>query len=91
MATATPGVYQVEGRHLYAEGGTYTIQVSASDTGGSSVGLTSTASATVTDLPLTAGALTPPVAIEGKPLSNVTVFHFTDAIHRPQLLNTRPL
>jgi len=29
--------------------------------------------------PLTAGALTPPVAVEGQAFSNVTVFHFTDA------------
>jgi phospholipase C len=34
----------------------------------------------VNDLSLTAGALTPPaLAVEGKLLSNVTLFHFTDA------------
>jgi Concanavalin A-like lectin/glucanases superfamily/Dockerin type I domain len=33
----------------------------------------------VADAPLTAGALTPPVAIEGVAFQNLTVFHFTDA------------
>ncbi len=45
-------------------------------------GITATAvtgSATVTDAPLTAGALTPPSATVGIPFTNVTVFHFADA------------
>ncbi len=33
----------------------------------------------VLDAPLTAGALTLPVAVEGQPFQNVPVFHFTDA------------
>ena len=52
MATRTPGVYTVEGLHTYAEYGTYTIQVSASDVGGSSVPFTGTASTSVADASL---------------------------------------
>src|SRR5262249_14755925 len=37
------------------------------------------ASFTVTDAPLTAGALTPPVATEGAPVTNALLFHFSDA------------
>ena len=58
LATSTPGVYTVEGSHTYAEYGPYSIQVSATDVGGSSVPLTATASTTVADASLSlAGAL----------------------------------
>ena len=56
VATSTPGVYTVEGSHTYAEYGTYAIEVSASDNGGSSVPLTPTASASVADASLTVTA-----------------------------------
>src|SRR5262249_23556019 len=39
----------------------------------------STSTFSVADAALTAGALTPPVATEGAPFTNVVVFHFTDA------------
>src|SRR5262249_9438474 len=45
----------------------------------SSLAFAGTGTITVADAPLTAGALTPPVATEGQPFSNVTIFHFTDA------------
>ena len=56
VATSTPGVYTVEGSHTYAEYGAYTIEVSASDKGGSSVPLTPTASTTVADASLSLAA-----------------------------------
>src|SRR5262249_31198545 len=39
----------------------------------------SSSSFSVADAKLTAGPLTPPVAIEGAPFNNTLVFHFTDA------------
>ena len=56
VATSTPGVYTVEGSHTYAEYGPYTIEVSASDKGGSSVPLTPTASTTVANASLSLAA-----------------------------------
>src|SRR5207245_2531486 len=39
----------------------------------------STGTFSVADAPLTAGAITPPVAVEGQAFSNVAAFYFTDA------------
>ena len=79
VATATPGVYQVQGAHLYGEDGTATIQVSASDTGGSSVGLTSTASATINDAGLNLAGSFTFSATEGQLSTQQTVATLTDA------------
>jgi hypothetical protein len=38
-----------------------------------------TAGASVAEVPLTAGSLTPPVAVEGQPVSAAVLFHFSDA------------
>ena len=79
VATITPGVYTVEGSHTYAEYGTYTIQVSASDVGGSSVPLTGTASTSVADASLSlAGAFTF-TATEGQASAVQQVATLTDA------------
>ncbi|HEY2838686.1 MAG TPA: hypothetical protein VGJ26_06045, partial [Pirellulales bacterium] len=79
-ATWTPtgaGVYAVKGSHTYAGYGFYPISVSYADVGGSTT--SSSSSASVADAPLTAGALSPPAAIEGRAFTMVPVFHFTDA------------
>ena len=76
---STPGVYTVEGSHTYAEYGPYTIEVSASDKGGSSVPLTATASTTVADASLSlAGAFTF-TATEGQASAVQQVATLTDA------------
>jgi len=54
-----------------------TFAVLVSDKGGASTGA-SIGALTVADAPLTAGALTPPQAVEGQALSRVIVFHFGD-------------
>ena len=51
VATATPGMFDVEGVHSFATPGSYTTLVSVHDEGGSTV--TVSATATVTDLPVT--------------------------------------
>jgi len=51
VATATPGLFDVEGGHIYAKPGVYTTLVTVHDDGGSQVVITG--SATVTDLPVT--------------------------------------
>ena len=80
LVATSPGVYQIEGSHTYAEEGTYTVTASAVDTQGSTAdNISAPANATVADAALTAGALTPPVATEGAAFSNTVVFHFNDA------------
>jgi hypothetical protein len=54
-----------------------TVTITATNTDGSST--SATFSVTFTDAALTAGTLTPPVAMEGTALSNVVLWHFTDA------------
>ena len=60
-----------------SDSGSYAVSLnvsdSASNTGNASQNLT------VSDAPLTAVALTPPHAVVGQGLSNVTVFHFTNS------------
>ncbi len=60
-----------------SDSGSYAVSLnvsdSASNTGSASQNLT------VSDAPLTAVALTPPHAVVGQGLSNVTVFHFTNS------------
>ena len=73
------GGFDVQGSHTYAEELTNaTFSVSVTDAGGAATSA-STSTFSVADAALTAGAFTPPVATEGVALSNVTVFHFTDA------------
>jgi hypothetical protein len=73
------GGYDVRLSYTYAEGfANHNFGVQVSDVGGSSTGAT-TGNFSVADYGLTAGALTPPVATEGKAFSGVTVFHFSDA------------
>jgi phospholipase C len=56
--------------------GSQTVTVGATN----EMSLTGSVLVAVNDLPLTAGLLTPPaLAVEGKLLSNPTLFHFTDA------------
>jgi hypothetical protein len=57
--------------------GKYPISVAVSDGEGGQA--SAQTSIQVNDAALTAGALTPPAATEGKAFSNTTVFHFTDA------------
>jgi hypothetical protein len=68
--------------HLYAESGTYTINVTLQDDAGSPGALapvtTPNTTTTVAEAPLT-GTLSPPTATEGTSVSNVVLFHFTDA------------
>ncbi|HYR15729.1 MAG TPA: hypothetical protein VEQ67_16160, partial [Mycobacterium sp.] len=72
----TGGPFTVSGTHTYTEEGSYSINVAVSDTGGSTVTLTGTA--TIADAALTAG---PPVVITGTEGSTVsgTVGSFSDA------------
>ena len=79
LATSTPGVYTVEGSHTYAEYGTYTIQVSASDVGGSSVPLTGTASTSVADASLSLAGPFTFTATEGQLSAVQQVATLTDA------------
>jgi hypothetical protein len=62
VATATPGVFDVETGHAYADRGTYSTYVTVTDDGGSRVTITGTA--TVTDLPVS-GSTKNFTAIEG--------------------------
>ena len=70
--------FKVVDSHTYAEeSASESFSVQITDQSGSN--LVSSATVTVADAALTAGALTPPAAVEGQPFSNVTVFHFSDA------------
>ena len=75
VATATPGVFDVEGGHKYAKSGVYTTLVSVFDDGGSKVVVTG--SATVTDLPVT-GSTRSFTATEGKNTGQFVLATFTD-------------
>jgi subtilisin-like proprotein convertase family protein len=69
--------FDVLGSHTYAEeltGQTFTVSV----TDNKASATASNAAFNVADAPLTAGALTPPVATEGKAFGPVALFHFTD-------------
>ncbi|MGA2620147.1 MAG: hypothetical protein ABSF26_21220 [Thermoguttaceae bacterium] len=73
------GGFDVQGSHTYAEElSGATLAVGVTDVGGSVVSARTT-TLSVADAPLKAGALTPPKASEGKPLSDALLFHFTDA------------
>lgn len=72
------GQYEVQGSHTYAEflnGATFEVVVN--DVGGSTASQSTTIH--VADAALTINTLTPPVATQGVPFSNVTVATFTDA------------
>ena len=75
VATATPGVFDVEGGHIYAKPGTYATLIDVTDVGGSTV--TVTGSATVTDLPVT-GATQNFTAVEGQSTGLFVLATFTD-------------
>jgi len=72
------GGFAVQGSHTYAAQGAYSVTVVIADKDG---GATATAQSTinVSNSVLTAGTFTPPVATEGVPFSNVTVYHFCDS------------
>jgi hypothetical protein len=73
------GGFDVLGSHTYAEdlsGATFAVQVA--DAGGAKTGASKSGFG-VADAPLTAGALTPPKAVEGAPFAKLPLFHFTDA------------
>ena len=75
VATATPGVFDVEGGHTYAKPGVYTTLVTVHDDGGSQVVVTG--SATVTDL---AGhrRVHNFTAVEGQNTGTIVLATFTD-------------
>ena len=82
------GGFNVNLSHTYLEElSAQTFSVTVYDNGdgrlvtdpSNSVVSASTSHFTVADAPLTAGALTPPVATEGAQFTNVQLFHFTDA------------
>jgi probable HAF family extracellular repeat protein len=77
---ANPSVgFDVVGSHAYAEEAKgLTFSVTVQDVGGASTSA-SVSNFSVADAALTAGALTPPVAMEGVLVSNAVLFHFTDA------------
>ncbi len=75
VATATPGVFDVEGGHTYAKPGVDTTLVTVHDTGGSQVVVTG--SATVTDLPVT-GSTRSFTAVEGQNTGQFVLATFTD-------------
>ena len=73
------GNYRVDApSHTYIEEGTYNVTVTVKHDQLPPV-TTAAQTITIADAPLTAGAFTPPTAVEGVPITNVTVFHFTDA------------
>ena len=75
VATATPGVFEVQGGHIYAKQGVFTTLVTVIDQGGSQVVVTG--SATVTDLAVT-GATRNFTAIEGIDTGLFVLAVFTD-------------
>lgn len=72
----TGGPYTVTGTHTYAEEGSYTVQVSITDTTNSGNDLSTKATATVADAPLGASCATPAASQEG---FSGTVASLTDA------------
>ena len=70
------GAFNVTGTNTYAEAGSYSVNVVINDIGGSTT--TARSSALVADAPLLAVAA-PVSAIEGNPLTDVTVATFTDS------------
>ena len=83
VATATPGVFDVEGGHNYARSGTYTTLVTVSDDGGSKVVVTG--SATVTD-PAITGTGQNFSSVEGQDSGSVLLATIND----PNTLATAP-
>jgi large repetitive protein len=81
VATATPGVFDIEAGHAYAGPGAFTTLVTVTDDGGSQVVVSGTA--TVTDLPVT-GAVKNFAAIEGENTGIIVLATFSD----PNLLAT---
>ncbi|HET6878951.1 MAG TPA: PA14 domain-containing protein, partial [Pirellulales bacterium] len=71
------GSFTLTASHVYAEDGTQNVAITVTDAEGQTAVVTG--SLTIQDAALTAGALTPPVASEGSPLTSAVVFHFTDA------------
>jgi large repetitive protein len=75
VATATPGLFDVEGGHTYAKAGVYTTLITVHDDGGSQVVITG--SSTVTDLPVT-GATNSFTSTEGQSTGTFALATFTD-------------
>jgi uncharacterized repeat protein (TIGR01451 family) len=75
VATATPGVFDIEGGHTYAKPGDFTTLVTVHDDGGSQVVITG--SSTVTDLAVT-GATKSVTAVEGQGTGTFALATFTD-------------
>ncbi len=64
--------------HTYAEEGSFTIIATATDELSNTAATTLGVNVLDAALASTQANLTPPVAVEGQPFTNVTVFHFTD-------------
>jgi hypothetical protein len=75
VATATPGVFDIEGGHTYAKPGVFTTLVTVHDDGGSEVVVTG--SATVTDLAVS-GAADNFTSVEGQSTGVFVLATFTD-------------
>jgi hypothetical protein len=72
------GGFDVIGSHTYAEAlSASTFSVAVADAGGATANAT-ISTFSVADAPLTAGNLTPPVAVEGQPISGAVLLHFSD-------------
>ena len=72
------GGFDVQISHVYPKpvtNATFAVQV---DGPGGQTTRISTDAFSVANAPLTAGKLTPPVAIQNQPIKNATIFHFTD-------------
>jgi hypothetical protein len=75
VATATPGLFDVEGGHTYAKPGVFTTKVTVTDSAGAQVTIVGTA--TVTDLALI-GSTDDFTAVEGKNTGLFVLATFTD-------------
>ena len=72
------GGFDVQVSHVYAtafSGATFGVQVNGPRGQTTQIGSNAFS---VTNAPMTAGNLTPPVATQYKPIQNATIFHFTD-------------